>query len=151
MVTNGRPLLVASSREERELGLQSIDDGVAYGEPFRSGRATLRFDGDGVRLDAVTIAKQTKAKLVTTFDLGRAIVGELGFPKDRLGFDTQGNFGGAMQAAEYLVSRGHRRIAFVGYEIGAGSGSLHLRERLAGYLAALAGAGLAPSLRRAGL
>lgn len=46
--------------------------------------------------DAVAIAKQTKAKLVTTFDLGRAIVGELGFPKDRLGFDTQGNFGGEL-------------------------------------------------------
>ncbi len=44
--------------------------------------------------DAVAIAKKTKARLVTTFDLGRSMVAELGFPKDQLGFDTQGNFGG---------------------------------------------------------
>lgn len=44
--------------------------------------------------DAVAIGKKTKAKLVSTFDLGRAMVNELGFPKDQIGFDTQGNFGG---------------------------------------------------------
>jgi len=46
--------------------------------------------------DAVAIAKKTKARLVSTFDLGRAIVGELGFPKDQLGLDTAGNFGGEL-------------------------------------------------------
>lgn len=44
--------------------------------------------------DAVAIGKKTKAKLVTTFDLGKSMVIELGFPKDQIGFDTQGNFGG---------------------------------------------------------
>jgi L-ascorbate metabolism protein UlaG (beta-lactamase superfamily) len=44
--------------------------------------------------DAVAIAKKTKAKLVTTFDLGKSLVLELGFPKDQIGMDTQGNFGG---------------------------------------------------------
>jgi len=56
---------------------------------------------------------------------------------------TMDNVGGAHVATEALIARAHRRIAFVGYEVSAGSGSLHLRERLAGYLAALAGAGLA--------
>ena len=46
--------------------------------------------------DAVEIGKRTKAKLVTTFDLGRAIVNELGYPKDQAGFDSQGNFGGSV-------------------------------------------------------
>ena len=32
-------------------GAMTIDDGVAYGEPFQRGNASLRFDGDGVRLD----------------------------------------------------------------------------------------------------
>ncbi len=44
--------------------------------------------------DAVAIAKKTHAKLVSTFDLGRAIVDYLGYPKDGAGFDSQGNFGG---------------------------------------------------------
>jgi hypothetical protein len=38
-------------------GAMVIDDGVAYGEPFQRGNASLRFDGEGVRLDAATIAK----------------------------------------------------------------------------------------------
>ncbi len=44
--------------------------------------------------DAVAIAKKTKAKLVTTFDLGRAMVAYEGYPKEGVGFDSQGNFGG---------------------------------------------------------
>lgn len=44
--------------------------------------------------DAVAIGKKTKAKLVTTFDLGKSMVLELGYPKDQIGMDTQGNFGG---------------------------------------------------------
>ncbi|HTJ42850.1 MAG TPA: metal-dependent hydrolase [Kofleriaceae bacterium] len=46
--------------------------------------------------DAVDIGKRTKAKLVSIFDLGRALVNELGYPKDQAGFDTQGNFGGSL-------------------------------------------------------
>jgi len=46
--------------------------------------------------DAVEIAKRTHARLVSTFDLGRALVSQLGYPKDLVGFDTQGNFGGTI-------------------------------------------------------
>jgi hypothetical protein len=38
-------------------GAMTIDDGAAYGEPFQRGAASLRFEGNGVRLDGVTIAK----------------------------------------------------------------------------------------------
>jgi L-ascorbate metabolism protein UlaG (beta-lactamase superfamily) len=54
--------------------------------------------------DAVDIAKRTKAKLVSTFDLGRALVNELGYPKDLAGFDTQGNFGGSVALLEGEVT-----------------------------------------------
>ena len=46
--------------------------------------------------DANDIAKRTKAKLVATFDLGNALVGA-GYPKDQLGMDTGGNFGGTLE------------------------------------------------------
>ncbi len=38
-------------------GSMTIEHGVAYNEPFEQGTAALRFDGAGVRLDGVTIAK----------------------------------------------------------------------------------------------
>jgi hypothetical protein len=38
-------------------GGMTIDEGVAYGERFERATASLRFDGAGVRLDAVDIAK----------------------------------------------------------------------------------------------
>lgn len=44
--------------------------------------------------DSVEIAKKTKAKLVTTYDLGLAMVNYNGYPKELVTFDTQGNFGG---------------------------------------------------------
>jgi translocation and assembly module TamB len=36
-----------------------IDDGVAYGEPFESATASLRFEGAGVRLDGLQIRKSS--------------------------------------------------------------------------------------------
>jgi L-ascorbate metabolism protein UlaG (beta-lactamase superfamily) len=54
--------------------------------------------------DAVAIGKKTKAKLVTTYDLGKSMVLELGFPKDQIGFDTQGNFGGDLALLDGEVS-----------------------------------------------
>jgi len=54
--------------------------------------------------DAVAIGKKTKARLVSTFDLGRAMVLELGFPKDQIGFDTQGNFGGDLSLLDGEVT-----------------------------------------------
>ncbi len=58
--------------------------------------------------DAPSIAKKTKAKLVATFDLGNAIVGTMGYPKDQFGFDTGGNFGGTVE-----VLGGEVAITFV--------------------------------------
>jgi len=38
-------------------GTMTIAKGVAYGEPFDSASASVRFEGDGVRLDSIQIAK----------------------------------------------------------------------------------------------
>ena len=38
-------------------GAMTISDGVAYGEAFEQGTAALRFEGQGVRLDGVTLQK----------------------------------------------------------------------------------------------
>src|SRR5262249_25700731 len=38
-------------------GAMTIEDGVAYGEPFQKATATLRFDGTGVRIDGTQLAK----------------------------------------------------------------------------------------------
>ncbi|MBI4486550.1 MAG: hypothetical protein HY655_11120, partial [Acidobacteria bacterium] len=48
---------------ERPVGFggMTIDQGVAYGEPFQKATAALRFDGSGVRLDGVNIAKEDGA------------------------------------------------------------------------------------------
>jgi hypothetical protein len=40
-------------------GRLAIDDGTAYGEPFETATASLRFEGSGVRLDAMEIRKST--------------------------------------------------------------------------------------------
>jgi hypothetical protein len=40
-------------------GRLAIDDGVAYGEPFETATAALRFEGGGVRLDGLDIHKST--------------------------------------------------------------------------------------------
>lgn len=46
--------------------------------------------------EAVEIAKKTKAKLVSSFDLGGSLAKYAGFPADQVGFDTQGNIGGEL-------------------------------------------------------
>lgn len=53
--------------------------------------------------DAVAIGKRTGAKLVSSFDLGRPLVA-LGYPKDQVGMDTQGNVGGTIQAGDATVT-----------------------------------------------
>ena len=40
-------------------GAMTVNDGIAYGEPFREATSALRFDGTGVRLDSLNIAKDT--------------------------------------------------------------------------------------------
>jgi L-ascorbate metabolism protein UlaG (beta-lactamase superfamily) len=46
--------------------------------------------------DAVDIAKRTGAQLVTNFDLGSAMVADLGYPAKQAGFGTLGHFGGTL-------------------------------------------------------
>ena len=53
--------------------------------------------------DAFDIAKRTKAHLVSTFDLGNALVGA-GYPKDLFGMDTGGNFGGTLSLLDGEVA-----------------------------------------------
>ncbi|MCU0551692.1 MAG: metal-dependent hydrolase [Leptolyngbya sp. Prado105] len=57
--------------------------------------------------DAIAIAKKTNAPLVSTFDLGNALVG-LGYPKSLVTFDTQGNFGGEISLLNNEV-----KVAFI--------------------------------------
>ncbi|HVR83768.1 MAG TPA: metal-dependent hydrolase [Planctomycetota bacterium] len=45
---------------------------------------------------AAEIAKKTKARLVATYDLGANLATYGGFPKDQMGFDSLGNFGGTL-------------------------------------------------------
>ena len=42
-------------------GAMTLDAGVAFGEPFQKATASLRFDGEGVRLDAASLTKASGA------------------------------------------------------------------------------------------
>jgi L-ascorbate metabolism protein UlaG (beta-lactamase superfamily) len=88
--------------------------------------------------DAVAIARKTKARLVSTFDLGRAMVLELGFPKDQIGFDTQGNFGG-----ELALLDGEVTIRFVpavhGSTVGKDDNSVKAAGNPGGFVIAVKG------------
>jgi L-ascorbate metabolism protein UlaG (beta-lactamase superfamily) len=46
--------------------------------------------------EAAEIARKTKARLVATFDLGANLATYGGFPKDQMGYDSLGNFGGTL-------------------------------------------------------
>lgn len=54
--------------------------------------------------NAVEIAKRTGAQLVSSFDLGQAMVTYLGFPAAQAGYATQGNAGGTLQLLDGEVS-----------------------------------------------
>jgi L-ascorbate metabolism protein UlaG (beta-lactamase superfamily) len=58
--------------------------------------------------DSVEIARKTGARLVATFDLGQAMAQYGGYPKDQMGMDTLGNFGG-----ELTLLDGEVKIAFI--------------------------------------
>lgn len=58
--------------------------------------------------DAAAIAQKTNAKLVSTADLGQALVNVGGYPKDLAGLETQGNFGG-----ELSLLNGEVNVAFI--------------------------------------
>jgi L-ascorbate metabolism protein UlaG (beta-lactamase superfamily) len=46
--------------------------------------------------DAVVLAKRTKARLVTSFELGQNLARVLGFPSEQMGYDSLGNMGGTL-------------------------------------------------------
>ena len=77
--------------------------------------------------DAAEIAKRTRAHLVATFDLGNAIVGTMGYPKDLYGFDTGGNFGGSID-----VLGGEATITFVPAVHSSGIGTDPRHEQYGG-------------------
>ena len=54
--------------------------------------------------DAVAIAKQTGAHLVTNYELGTNLIRQLGFPKDLADFSTLMNIGGEISIAEGEVT-----------------------------------------------
>jgi len=58
--------------------------------------------------EAAEIAKKTKARLVATFDLGANLATYGGFPKDQMGYDSLGNFGGTLSFFD-----GEVRITFI--------------------------------------
>lgn len=58
--------------------------------------------------DSVAIANKTGAKLVSTFDLGKALAQYGGYPAEQTGMGTMGNFGG-----ELTLLDGEVKIAFI--------------------------------------
>lgn len=54
--------------------------------------------------DAVALAKRTKARLVTNFELGTNLAKLHGYPKDQMGFDTLMNIGGEITIADNEVT-----------------------------------------------
>lgn len=54
--------------------------------------------------DSVEIGKRTGAQLVTNYDLGSAMVDELGYPAKQAGFGTLGHFGGTLTLLDGEVS-----------------------------------------------
>jgi L-ascorbate metabolism protein UlaG (beta-lactamase superfamily) len=65
--------------------------------------------------DAVEIGKNTRAKLVATFDLADAIVKHLGYPAEQAQADTVGHFGG-----ELTLLDGEVKVSFVRAHHGSG-------------------------------
>lgn len=58
--------------------------------------------------NTIEIANKTGAKLVATYDLGKAMVNYAGFPEKQFGYETTGNFGG-----EITLLDGEVKVLFV--------------------------------------
>jgi L-ascorbate metabolism protein UlaG (beta-lactamase superfamily) len=72
--------------------------------------------------DTLDIVRRTQARVVTTFDQAQAYLRYLGFPPDRLDYDSEGNVGGTLSFFE-----GEVRITFVNAVHGS---SLSYRDKL---------------------
>jgi L-ascorbate metabolism protein UlaG (beta-lactamase superfamily) len=77
--------------------------------------------------NSVDIAKTTGAKLVSTFDLGKAMAQYGGYPAEQTGMGTMGNFGG-----ELTLLDGEVKIAFIpavhSSTVAATDGSKHIHD-----------------------
>lgn len=77
--------------------------------------------------NSVDIAKKTGAKLVSTFDLGKAMAQYAGYPEVQTGMGTMGNFGG-----ELTLLDGEVKIAFIpavhSSTVAATDGSKHIHD-----------------------
>jgi translocation and assembly module TamB len=135
---------------ERPLGFgaMTIDDGAAYGEPFHRATASLRFDGSGVQLDNIAIAKGTGT--VTGVALVRwdgtysfTATGEkipasdiafLNFPQAPLngtaGFTASGS--GSFDAPRYDITFAIEDVRVADQRVGRVSGTLAMRNTTLG-------------------
>ncbi|HZP46969.1 MAG TPA: translocation/assembly module TamB domain-containing protein [Vicinamibacterales bacterium] len=129
-------------------GAMTIDDGVAYGEPFRKATASLRFDGNGVQLDGITIAKGagtvTGAALVrwdgtysftgTGEKIPASDIAFLNVPQAPLagvaGFTASGS--GAFASPRYDVTFAIDDVKIADQRVGRVSGTLAMRNTTLG-------------------
>lgn len=74
--------------------------------------------------DAVDIARKTKARLVTNFELGTNMAKLIGYPKDQMGFDTLMNVGG-----EISIAGGEVTVAMVPAVHSSGMGNPFAGEK----------------------
>ena len=85
--------------------------------------------------NSVDIAKKTGAKLVATYDLGKAMVIYEGYPEGQFGYETTGNFGG-----EVVLLDGELKVLFVpavhssGLEIQGAPKGLHYGGNPGGFI-----------------
>jgi hypothetical protein len=138
---------------ERPIGFGSmtIEQGVAYSEPFEKGTAALRFDGTGVRLDSASITKSTGTVTGAAFvgwdgtysfnAIGRRIpmAGMTAFahpkllPEGVVEFSAGGS--GQFEAPRYDVKFRIADLTVSGEPVGLVNGTLALRaEELSGEL-----------------
>lgn len=115
-------LLLVNMRGERDFGR------------FITAHSHLRKKIDGAVVFSADLSKQA-AEFMRAADIPLVLMQERSTFVRSV---SNNNFLGGMDATEYLLNCGYRRIAFVGWEPGDG----HVIDRLSGYRAALQRAGL---------
>lgn len=94
---------------------------------------------DGILLNPATADPDTIARWAEL--RGPVIMLDRTFPGLRFPLIAADNRRGAILATEHLLNHGHRRVGFISWEI---NGLSNRQERLDGFLAAMAAAGLTP-------
>jgi translocation and assembly module TamB len=129
-------------------GAMTIENGVAYGEPFERATASLRFDGAGVQLDNISMSKGsgavTGAALVRwdgsysfTGHGERIPIGEAAFLKSPRApltgtatFTADGN--GTFAAPRYNITFAAEDVRVADQRVGQVSGTLAMRDQALG-------------------